>query len=94
MKEIEEKIGLRIKQVRINNNLTAELLAETMGVKLRTYQGWEQNQNDPPIVFLKKFIEHFRVNGTWLITGKQPEDMHPREIEIDLTKVKGITIKF
>lgn len=91
MTENTENIGIRIKKVRKNNNLTIEQCAQNIGIKSRTYEAYERGQNEPNLKFLQDFIEYFKVDGTWLITGKE---INPKIIDIDLTKVKGITIKF
>ena len=86
-----ETIGNRLQEVRLKNNLTAEQLSQIVNIPVSTLGSYERGTRQPPIELLQFYIEHFRIDGTWLITGK---DIHPKEINIDLTKVKGLTIKF
>ena len=84
-------IANRLKETRakINPNLTQ--FSQMVNIGSSTISNYESGRNQPSFEYLQILATQFNVNLHWLITG---EEVHPKHIDIDLTKVKGITIKF
>lgn len=76
-------------------NLTQSQFVEKLSVKQSTYSKYERGARVPDFLFLKKLINNFRINPTWLLTGQGPMQMpdNPAGVETKLlekliTKVK------
>ena len=55
-----------LKNIRISHNLTQKELAEELGIKRSTYNGYEQGISEPTIETLKKIADHFDVSLDYL----------------------------
>jgi len=63
-------IGKRIKELRLELNLTSSALAQKLGIPVRTIGSYEREEAQPGAKFLNALIEVFHVNVNWLLTGK------------------------
>ena len=55
-------IGNNIKQLRLQNNLTQDQVAEKLGVSYQAVSKWENNANTPDIALLPKIANLFGVS--------------------------------
>jgi len=60
-------IASRIKELRIENNLSQRKLAEKIGVDKRAIIFWEQEVNEPKASYIKKLAECFGVSADYLL---------------------------
>lgn len=63
-------IGVRLKEVRKNNELTQAVMASVIEVSDRTYKYYEQEKRELPALAAIKISDAFKVNLEWLLTGK------------------------
>lgn len=61
------KIGQRIKQLRIENNLSQETLAHLLHVERSTITGYETKDRIPDITILIRMAEIFNVSLDYLV---------------------------
>lgn len=88
---MEKTIASRLKTARkqINENLSE--FARTEGLSASTLTSYENGAREPSYHYLQLLSKKYGIDLNWIITG---EEIQPKHIDIDLTKVKGITIKF
>ncbi len=67
----QDKIGLFIKQIRLDNNLTQKEFADLLGVTYQAVSKWENGKNVPDIGILKQISEEFHVNIDELLNGEK-----------------------
>lgn len=60
-------IASRIKELRLDNNLSQRKLAEAIGVDKRAIIFWEQEINEPKASYIKKLAEFFGVSADYLL---------------------------
>lgn len=60
-----------IEAERVRNQLTKEDLAKKMGVSLRTYYNWINEETDMPISFLIKMSKMFGTTTDYLLAGSE-----------------------
>lgn len=73
----QKKIGLFLKELRKENNLTQEVLAEKLNVSGRTVSRWETGINMPDISMLVELSEFYQVSIPEIIDGeRKSEKMH------------------
>lgn len=60
-------IGDRIKELRIERNVSQRKLAEVVGVDRRAVIFWEQGVNEPKASYIKKIAEFFGVSADYLL---------------------------
>ncbi len=60
-----------IEAERVRNQLTKEELAKKMGVSLRTYYNWVNEETDMPISFLVKMSKMFGTTTDYLLEGAE-----------------------
>lgn len=59
--------GKRIKELRLENNLTQKQLAEKLQVDFRTVSFWENERFEPNIEQITKLCSFFSVSSDYLI---------------------------
>lgn len=69
----QEKIGKFIKEIRINNNLSQQQLANKLGVSSQAVSKWENGKNIPDILILKQISEKFNLNIDDILNGEVKE---------------------
>ena len=73
------QLGKRIKELRIENNLTQEELAEQLGVSFQAVSRWENDLTYPDITLLPILANMFDVTTDYLLDV----DVMKKEAEID-----------
>lgn len=71
--EIVNEVAERLRGLREACDTAPEDLADTLGVPLETYLGYEDGSVDIPISVLYKVVSVFNVDLTELLTGKSPK---------------------
>ena len=56
------KIGERIKELRIENNLSQMQLAKTIGVSQKAIDYWERNVNEPKASYIIMLVQTFQIS--------------------------------
>lgn len=73
----QKKVGLFLKTLRKEKNITQEVLAETLNVSSRTVSRWETGSNMPDISLLVELSEFYQVSIPEIIDGERnSEKMH------------------
>lgn len=70
-----KNFGERIKQLRIEKNLTQIELGKILNIRNTTISAWEQDIAEPPYETLKKICIIFDVTADYLL-GLEDEDGH------------------
>ena len=65
-----DRIGDRIKNIRINLSISQSDMANILGTNQKTLSRYENNLTFPPVDILEKLAEKYNFNLNWLITGK------------------------
>ncbi len=66
-----------IEAERVRNQLSKEDMAKKLGVSLKTYYNWINEETDMPISFLIKMSQMFRTTTDYLLEGAT--GMKPRK---------------
>ncbi len=66
------EIGVKIKNARIEANLTQEQVAESLGVSRQTISNWETEKSFPDILYVVKMSELYNVSLDYLLKGNKP----------------------
>lgn len=61
------KIGAKIKELRKDNNITQEQLAEALGVTNQAVSRWESETGYPDIEYIKPIADFFKVTTDYLL---------------------------
>lgn len=69
----------RIRELRLNANLSQRQVAEVLGVKQQQYQRWETGNRDFPIKELVQLANFFGVTTDYILLGKVEEDHEQNE---------------
>lgn len=75
----QKKIGLFLKELRKENKLTQEVLAEKLNVSGRTVSRWETGSNMPDISMLIELSEFYQVSIPEMIDGERKSEKMPQE---------------
>ena len=67
----QDKIGLFIKNIRLENHLTQKELADKLGVTYQAVSKWENGKNIPDISILKQISKDFNVNIDEILNGEK-----------------------
>lgn len=59
---VNMKIGERIKELRIEKNLSQSKLAEAIGVSQKAIDFWERSINEPKSSYIIKLVEFFNMS--------------------------------
>ena len=70
----QEKVGLFLKALRKEKNITQEALAETLNVSGRTVSRWETGNNMPDISLLVELAEFYQVSIPEIINGERKSE--------------------
>ena len=65
-----DRIGDRIKDIRVNLSISQSDMANILGTNQKTLSRYENNLTFPPVDILEKLAEKYNFNLHWLITGK------------------------
>ena len=75
----QKKIGLFLKTLRKEKNITQEVLAETLNVSSRTVSRWETGSNMPDISLLVELSEFYQVSIPEIINGERKSEKMNQE---------------
>lgn len=70
----QKKVGLFLKTLRKEKNITQEVLAEVLNVSSRTVSRWETGSNMPDITLLVELSEFYQVSIPELIDGERKSE--------------------
>lgn len=74
-----ESLGQRLKSLRTALSLTQKDAALRLGIAVRTYQNYEQDEREPGAAFIVGMKERFGVAPLWLLTGEGPVQLDERD---------------
>ena len=81
-----KKIGMFLKELRKQNNMTQEQLGEKLGVTNKTISRWETGNYMPPIECLKRLSDIYIISINEIISGKRlNEENYKMEAEENIT---------
>lgn len=75
----QKKVGLFLKTLRKEKNITQEVLAETLNVSGRTVSRWETGSNMPDISLLVELSEFYQVSIPEIINGERKSEKMNQE---------------
>ncbi len=70
-----------LKELRAENNLTQEKLAQAIGTNQRTVARWEVGKSDPSVFYILKLAEYFHVSADYLL-GVEDDLGHKSYIDV------------
>lgn len=85
--ENEQSVGSRLLELRMQNNLTQEELAERLAVSRQSVSKWELNKTLPDVDRLIQLSDMYEVSIDYLVKGKQNTEM----FEVDLTNMEEVS---
>ncbi|MGT2911128.1 helix-turn-helix domain-containing protein [Streptococcus cameli] len=83
----QEKIGLFLKELRLENGLTQEQFAEDFAVSNRTVSRWENGVHLPDLGLLIAIAQFYNVSINELIDGERKSEMKSNEFDTTIEKV-------
>ena len=75
----QKKVGLFLKILRKEKNITQEVLAEKLNVSSRTVSRWETGSNMPDISLLVELSEFYQVSIPEIINGERKSEKMNQE---------------
>lgn len=75
----QKRIGMFLKTLRKEKNITQEVLAETLNVSSRTVSRWETGNNLPDISLLVELSEFYQVSIPEIIDGERKSEKMNQE---------------
>ena len=81
------KMGVFLKELRKEKNITQEQLAEKMGVARRTVSRWETGANMPDMDILIDISDFYRVDLREILDGERKNDHMDKETKETVLKV-------
>ena len=82
----QKKIGLLLKELRKEKNLTQEQLAEKFNISSRSVSRWETGTNLPDLSILVELADFYDIDIREIIDGERKNDMN-KETKETLNKV-------
>lgn len=92
----QKKIGLFLKRLRKENNLTQEALAEKLNISDRTVSRWETGSNMPDISMLVELAEFYQVSIPEIIDGERKSEkmnQEARDTAVKLAEYSNSKVK-
>lgn len=83
----QQKIGLFLKTLRKEKDLTQEVLAETLNVSSRTVSRWETGSNMPDISLLVELSEFYQISISEIIDGERKSEKMNQETKDAVIKM-------
>ena len=65
--KMENFLGKRLKELRIENKMTQKELATALGINSVTYLHYEKSQREPPLALLVAMADYFGVTTDYLL---------------------------
>lgn len=75
----QKKIGLFLKELRKEKNITQEMLAEKLNVSNRTISRWETGNNMPDISLLAELSDFYHVSIPEIVDGERKSEKMDQE---------------
>lgn len=75
----QKKIGLFLKTLRKEKNITQEVLAEALNVSSRTVSRWETGSNMPDISLLVELSEFYQISIPEIVNGERKSEKMNQE---------------
>lgn len=85
------KIGAFLKELRNDNNLTQEQLAEKFGVSQRSVSRWENGNTMPDISILIELADYYEVDLREILNGERKTDVMNEDLKETLEMVADYT---
>ena len=85
------KIGSFLKELRNNNNLTQEQLAEKFGVSQRSVSRWENGNTMPDISVLIELADYYDVDLREILNGERKTETMKEDLKETLVMVADYT---
>ncbi|MGQ3674226.1 helix-turn-helix domain-containing protein [Xanthobacter sp. TB0139] len=86
------EMGDRLRRLRRAAGQTQVEFAETLGVSLRAYKGYEGGEREIPTSVILKLCDMSSVTPSWILTGKK-DDIDPASMEmLKQTMVHGLDL--
>lgn len=94
-----QKIGIFLKELRKQNNMTQEQLGERLGVTNKTVSRWETGNYLPPVECLKLLSDIYQISINEILAGKRLNENEYKEvseenISVALEKIKSEEKRF
>ncbi len=83
----QKKIGLFLKELRKEKNITQEMLAEKLNVSNRTISRWETGNNLPDISLLVELSEFYHVSISEIVDGERKSEKMDQETKDTAVKM-------
>lgn len=83
----QKKVGLFLKTLRKEKNITQEVLAETLNVSGRTVSRWETGSNMPDISLLVELSEFYQVSISEIIDGERKSEKMNQDVKDTAVKM-------
>lgn len=78
-------IGEKLKELRKQKGITAEVLCKDLGITVGSYRNYERNDRNPPYDTLVKIADYYEVTADYLL-GREPQKEKPYHLGLE----KGI----
>lgn len=78
----QDKIGVFIKSIRLDNNLTQKEFADKLGVTYQAVSKWENGKNIPDIAVLKQICDEYNIDINEILNGEKKEKKNKNIIKI------------
>lgn len=85
------KIGAFLKELRNDNNLTQEQLAEKFGVSQRSVSRWENGNTMPDISILIELADYYEIDLREMLNGERKMDVMKEDLKETLEMVADYT---
>lgn len=83
----QKKVGIFLKELRKEKNITQEQLAEKLNVSARTVSRWETGNNMPDISVLVDLAEFYEVSIPEIIDGERKSEKMNKEVKETALKI-------
>lgn len=83
------EIGSKIRQSRIEGNITQEQAAEALGVSRQTVSNWETGKSFPDIISVLKMSDLYNVSLDYLLKGERQMDNYMYYLDESTNVVKS-----
>ena len=87
----QQKIGLFLKELRKERELTQEQLAEQFNISNRTVSRWENGNNMPDLSILVELADFYNVDIREIIDGERKSGIMEKNLKETLVKVTEYT---
>jgi transcriptional regulator with XRE-family HTH domain len=77
---MNKTIGLKIKKIRIENDLSQDEFSNIIGISKEDLSNFENNVTDIPVDILREIVEIFNIDANWLLTEKETMPQNKQKI--------------